>query len=133
MQVEAASWLSVIVRRTPFRTAVNGTLMAQPVRMTLVHRGVIGSPLRPVLDDHRLVARARRTRGRSGTTPSTSRHLAPRSHRSRGGVPEQGRYGSCLPDTACGAYVAFEGFLPVRIVLLAGSPSSMKASTRRED
>jgi hypothetical protein len=32
-QVEPASWLSVVVRWGPFRTAVNGTLVAQPVRL----------------------------------------------------------------------------------------------------
>ena len=35
MQVEAASWLSVVVRWGPFRNAVNGTLVARSVRMTL--------------------------------------------------------------------------------------------------
>jgi hypothetical protein len=42
-QAEAASWLSVVVRSGPFRTAVNGTLVARPARMTLAHRGAIGS------------------------------------------------------------------------------------------
>jgi hypothetical protein len=42
-QVEAASQLSVVVRSGPFRTAVNGTLVARPARMTLVHRGAVGS------------------------------------------------------------------------------------------
>ena len=43
-QVEAASSLSVVVRPGPLRTAVNGTLVARPVRMTLAHRGAVGSP-----------------------------------------------------------------------------------------
>jgi hypothetical protein len=38
-QVEAASSLSVVVRSGPFRTAVNGTLVARPARITLAHRG----------------------------------------------------------------------------------------------
>jgi hypothetical protein len=33
-QVEAASCLSVVVRSGPVRTAVNGTFVARPVRMT---------------------------------------------------------------------------------------------------
>jgi hypothetical protein len=44
-QVEATSWLSVVVRSGPFKTAVNGTLVARPVRMTLAHRGAVGSVL----------------------------------------------------------------------------------------
>jgi hypothetical protein len=41
-QVEAGSRVSVVVRWGPFRTAVNGTLVAQPVEMILLHRGAVG-------------------------------------------------------------------------------------------
>jgi hypothetical protein len=54
-QVEAAVALSVVVRSGPVRTAVNGTLVARPVRTDPVHRGAVGSTfdrkVRPVLDD----------------------------------------------------------------------------------
>jgi hypothetical protein len=47
VQVEAASWLSVVVRSQPFSTAVNGTLVARPVRMTLHTSAAVGSSLGP--------------------------------------------------------------------------------------
>jgi hypothetical protein len=43
--VEAVLALSVVVRSSPSETAVNGTLVARPVRMTLTHRGADGSTL----------------------------------------------------------------------------------------
>jgi len=53
VQVEAALALSLVVRPGPVRTAVNGTLVARPVRTDPVHRGAVGSTLtvRPVLGD----------------------------------------------------------------------------------
>jgi hypothetical protein len=66
-QVDADSPLSVIVRSGPFRTVVNGTLVARPVRMTLAHGGAVGLRLdwrvRPVLGDHRLVGKSPEARG----------------------------------------------------------------------
>jgi hypothetical protein len=44
-QVEAASWLSVVVCWVPVRTVVNGTLVARPVRTTLAPPGGDGSQL----------------------------------------------------------------------------------------
>jgi hypothetical protein len=52
VQVEAASWLPVAVRSEPFRTAVNGTLVARPARMTLAYRGAAGG-----LGEHPIAAR----------------------------------------------------------------------------
>jgi hypothetical protein len=64
-QVEAASWLSVVVRSGPFRTAVNGTFAARPVNTPADFSacgGVLGGP-RPArqqpgsrLDRHPAVA-----------------------------------------------------------------------------
>jgi hypothetical protein len=51
--------VSVIVRSGPFRTAVNGTLVARPPRMTPVTESRRwlhpDCRVRPVLGDHRLV------------------------------------------------------------------------------
>jgi hypothetical protein len=41
VQVEEASALSVVVRWIPVMTAVNGTLVAWPVRMTLLQPGAV--------------------------------------------------------------------------------------------
>jgi hypothetical protein len=46
-QVEAASVLSVVVRWGPVGTAVNGTLVARPARMTLENREAL-APTSPV-------------------------------------------------------------------------------------
>jgi hypothetical protein len=60
--VEAASRLSVVVRSGPFRTAVNGTLVARPSRMTPGTRSRRwlhpDRRVRPVLGDHRLVGKS---------------------------------------------------------------------------
>jgi hypothetical protein len=45
VQVEEASALSVVVRWGPVMTAVNGTLVARPPRMTLVSSCAVGSTL----------------------------------------------------------------------------------------
>jgi hypothetical protein len=54
--------LSVVVRSGPFRTAVNGTLVARPSRMmpgTRPRRWLHPDRrVRPVLGDHRLVAKS---------------------------------------------------------------------------
>jgi hypothetical protein len=42
-QVEAASWLSVVVCSGPLRAVVNGTLVARPARTTLVGPGSVGT------------------------------------------------------------------------------------------
>ena len=44
-QVEAPSWLSVIVRWRPVRTAVNGTVVARRARTTFVRPGSVGTSL----------------------------------------------------------------------------------------
>jgi hypothetical protein len=43
-QVEGAWVLSVVVRWGPIMTAVTGTLVARPARMTLANPGAAGSP-----------------------------------------------------------------------------------------
>jgi len=45
VHVEVAPWLSVVVRSGPFRTAVNGTLVARPSRMTPSTGRAVGSTL----------------------------------------------------------------------------------------
>jgi hypothetical protein len=68
-QVEAASWLSVVVRSEPFRTAVNGTLAARPARTTM---------LAPSGDGSQLDGRVRPVRGdppARGQEPEGSRQL----------------------------------------------------------
>jgi hypothetical protein len=53
--VEAVSALSVVVRSGPVRTAVNGTLVARPVRTTSANPDAVGSTLtvgEPDLGDH---------------------------------------------------------------------------------
>jgi hypothetical protein len=58
--------LSVVVRWGPFRTLVNGTLVARPVRATLVQlwRWLDRDRrVRPVLGKHRIVGKPRRRRG----------------------------------------------------------------------
>jgi hypothetical protein len=61
-QVEATSWLSVVARSGPCRTAVNGTLVARPSRMTPLCGRAVGSTLtlrvRVVLREHRLVGKS---------------------------------------------------------------------------
>jgi len=44
-QVEDALWLSVVVRSGPARTAVNGTLVARPPRISPVFGCAVGSTL----------------------------------------------------------------------------------------
>jgi hypothetical protein len=44
-QVGAGSALSVVVRSGSFRTAVNGTLVARPPRMTPISSCAVGSTL----------------------------------------------------------------------------------------
>jgi hypothetical protein len=72
VHVEAASRLSVVDRSGPFMTAVNGTLVARPARMSLAHRGAVGSAstgVGPVLGDHRLVGKSPEgSRQRGGAT-----------------------------------------------------------------
>jgi hypothetical protein len=66
-QVAAAVVLSVVVRCGPFRTAVNGTLVARPARMTSVPGGAVGSQPdrreRSVRADHCVVGKPRTRRG----------------------------------------------------------------------
>jgi hypothetical protein len=94
VQVEDASALSAVVRWEPFRTAVNGTLVARPPRMTLVSGCAVGSTLdcrvRPVLGDHPLVARVRRAHG---STVGDSNSRAPVS---------SGRAQEAVGQAACG-------------------------------
>jgi hypothetical protein len=45
VQVEEASALSVVVRWIPIKTAVNGTLVARPPRMTPLFGCAVGSTL----------------------------------------------------------------------------------------
>jgi hypothetical protein len=66
-QVGAGWWLSVVVRSGPFRTAVNGTLVARPSRTTpdtqsrrWLHPD---RRVRPVLGDNGLVGKPSQTRG----------------------------------------------------------------------
>jgi hypothetical protein len=77
VQVETASWASVVVRSGPCRTAVNGALVARPSRITPATRLRrwlhLDRWVRPVLGDHRLVGRARRARSSGwGDSNSTS-------------------------------------------------------------
>jgi hypothetical protein len=60
-QVDAASALSVVVRSGPVRTAVNGTPVARPPRMTPESACALLRPdptVRPVFGDHRLVGKS---------------------------------------------------------------------------
>jgi hypothetical protein len=60
-QVDAASALSVVVRSGPVETAVNGTPVARPPRMTPESACALLRPdptVRPVFGDHRLVGKS---------------------------------------------------------------------------
>jgi hypothetical protein len=67
--VERATALSVVVRWGPFRTSVNGTLVARPLRMTPSNPSCLrfhpDRRVRPVLGHHRL----------AGKSPEGSRQL----------------------------------------------------------
>jgi hypothetical protein len=78
--VERAAALSVVVRWGPFRTSVNGTLVARPLRTTPSNPSCLrfhpDRRVRPVLGDHRLVGKglegSRQRVGRLELWPASS-------------------------------------------------------------
>jgi hypothetical protein len=67
MQVGAVVLLSVVVRRGPVATGVNGRLVARPARLTRHTAGVVGSQLNgrvsSILGDHRIAGKLGTQRG----------------------------------------------------------------------
>jgi hypothetical protein len=109
VQVDAASWLSVVVRSGPFRTAVNGTLVARPSRMTPSTRSRwwlhLDRRVSFLLGDHRLVGKSlkgsRQPGGglqRLGLEPGARLHCRPRSD------------GGC--GVICGSYMRMWPLVP---------------------
>ena len=72
-QVEAASWLSVVVRSGPVRTVVNGTLVARSPRMIPVSGCAVRSTLavgEAILGDQPLRGQAAKAARQLGLTSS---------------------------------------------------------------